>query len=182
MIAGTLGGRRITAPPGRGTRPTSDRVREALFSMLGDLTGLTVLDLFAGSGALGIEALSRGAAHVTFVESHQPAMRVLRDNLAALGLKDRATAHRRDWRAVVEAEAKAGRRYDVCVADPPYSMTSAFASHFDAVTPLLNPGAQVVVEHSRTDEPRLAGVHDTRVRRYGNTAVTIGVIGEGDGG
>jgi len=182
IVAGTLGGRRIKAPPGRGTRPTSDRVREAVFSMLGDLTDLTVLDLFSGSGALGIEALSRGAMSATFVEPNQTAMRVLRENLAALGLKERAITHRRDWRAALESEAVAGRRYDVCVADPPYSMTSGFASRVDAVFPLLTPGARVVVEHSRTFEPRLEGLIDVRVKRYGNTAVTIGSYGEGGGG
>ena len=86
VVAGTLGGRRLRAPRGTDTRPTSDRVREAVFSMLGPLDGMRVLDLFAGSGALGIEALSRGATHAVFVERTRPALDVLRANLEALGL------------------------------------------------------------------------------------------------
>src|SRR5262249_58893941 len=87
VIAGALGGRRLVAPRGAATRPTSDRVREALFSALGDVGGARVLDVFAGTGALGIEALSRGAEHATFVESARPALAALRANLAALGIE-----------------------------------------------------------------------------------------------
>src|SRR5262249_36636856 len=90
VIAGHLGGRRLSAPRGLATRPTSDRVREALFSALGDVGGATVLDLYAGTGALGIEALSRGAAGATFVENARPALAALRGNLAALGLEEQA--------------------------------------------------------------------------------------------
>src|SRR5579859_1944240 len=90
VIAGELGGRRLRSPRGEATRPTSGRVREALFSMLGEIDGARVLDLFAGSGALGIEALSRGAASATFVEHAPPALAALRANLAALGLGERS--------------------------------------------------------------------------------------------
>ena len=96
VIAGELGGRRLATPRGDATRPTSERVREALFSMLGRSDGLRVLDLFAGSGALGIEALSRGAAHATFVERSAPALAALRANLAALGLGERASVRAGD--------------------------------------------------------------------------------------
>ena len=95
MIAGRLGGRRLKAPSGRATRPTSDRVREALFAMLGELEGASVLDLFAGTGALGIEALSRGAVRAVFVESDAGAVRALTENLAALGLGLREAEVRR---------------------------------------------------------------------------------------
>src|SRR5580704_10651585 len=102
VIAGTLGGRRLRAPAGRATRPTSDRVREALFSMLGEIDGARVLDLFAGSGALGIEALSRGAAHAVFVERDAGAAAVLRENLRALGVgPEQAELRRADARAAL---------------------------------------------------------------------------------
>src|ERR1700758_5362053 len=114
VIAGTLGGRRLKAPPGRATRPTSDRVREALFSMLGELDGERVLDLFAGSGALGIEALSRGAARAVFVERGAAAGRVLRENLGSLGLgPERAELRREDAAAALRAAAAARETYDL---------------------------------------------------------------------
>src|SRR5205085_1825654 len=97
VVAGRLGGRRLAAPKGAATRPTADRVREAIFSVLGDVTDLTVLDLFAGSGALGIEAVSRGAAQATFVERARPALAALRTNLDALGID--AEVHAGDARA-----------------------------------------------------------------------------------
>ncbi len=124
VIAGGLGGRRLRAPRGLATRPTSDRVREALFSALGHVTSARVLDLYAGTGALGIEALSRGAAHATFVESARPALAALRENLAALGLAGAA-------RVVAQPVAGAASRiggggwlagpFDLVFADPPYA-------------------------------------------------------------
>lgn len=140
IIAGTLGGRRIAAPPGRATRPTREAVREAWFSALGPgVAGVRVLDLFAGSGALGIEALSRGAAEVTFVERGREAARVLESNLETLGLWDRATVVRSDVGAFLEAlSTSAGEeapRFDLALADPPYAspwparLAAALAEH-----------------------------------------------------
>src|SRR4051794_34321986 len=107
VIAGTLGGRRLKTPAGRGTRPTSDRVREALFSMLGELGGARVLDLFAGTGALGIEALSRGAGRAVFVERDTRAAAVLSENLAALGLGlERAELRRAEALAALRTAAE----------------------------------------------------------------------------
>src|SRR5918999_4707697 len=131
VIAGRYGGRRLQAPPGAATRPTSDRVREALFSVLGGrVDGANVLDLFAGSGALGIEALSRGAAEATFVDSAPAAARAVRANLEALGLE--AEVHRADARAFLRAARKGGRQYDLVLIDPPYRRAAALARELAA--------------------------------------------------
>lgn len=118
IVAGELGGRVILVPGRIGLRPTGDRVREAWFSALGPLVGMSVLDLFAGSGALGIEALSRGASHVDFVEADGRLTTALRSNLEGLGVSDRADVHRGDVFAYLESHP--GRQWDVALADPPY--------------------------------------------------------------
>ncbi len=119
VIAGSLGGRRLVAPPGRATRPTSDRVREALFSILGDVAGLAVLDLYAGTGALGIEALSRGASHATFVEQARSALRSLRQNRAALHLASRARVVAAPVERVLAAPPWLGETIDLVFIVPP---------------------------------------------------------------
>ncbi len=167
-MAGEWGGRRLVAPPGRGTRPTTDRVREAWMSAVDPyLEGARVLDLFAGSGALGLEALSRGAAHATFVEQAPPALQSLRANLSALGAASRAEVVRGDAvRYVAGLEAGA---FDVAFADPPYAQgfAAALMEAFAAV-----PFAGLLcIEHGRNDEiPELPGA---RTRRYGDTALTF---------
>src|SRR5829696_2263003 len=119
IVAGQFRGRRLQAPHGTSVRPTSDRVREALFSILGDVTGLRVLDLFAGSGALGIEALSRGAADAVFVESSRRAAEVVRENLRAVGEED-APVRVESVQAYLR-RASGQATYDLVFADPPYS-------------------------------------------------------------
>ncbi len=122
VIAGTLGGRRLKAPAGRVTRPTSDRVREALFAMLGQLEGARVLDLFAGTGALGIEALSRGAERAVFVERDARVMAVLKDNLAALEIgSPPADTRRMDALAALRSARGREETYDLLFIDPPYA-------------------------------------------------------------
>ncbi|HXR28513.1 MAG TPA: 16S rRNA (guanine(966)-N(2))-methyltransferase RsmD [Solirubrobacteraceae bacterium] len=174
VIAGSLGGRRLKAPHGRLTRPTSDRVREALFSMLGELTGVRALDLFAGSGALGIEALSRGARRAVFVERDRTAARVLGENLAALALSPPAAELRCD--EVLRALQSARERketYDLVFIDPPYSQARDLGRELTkALPPLLAPGARVVVESDRRAPLQLETPVE-RQRRYGNTSVTI---------
>jgi 16S rRNA (guanine(966)-N(2))-methyltransferase RsmD len=180
VIAGRLGGRRLKAPPGRGTRPTADRVREALFSMLGDVSGAVVLDLFAGTGALGIEALSRGARRAVFVERAPGALAVLRENLRALGL-DANTAEVRPVDALQAARTAlaAAEAYDLVFIDPPYSRARDLTPELSAaIPPLLRPGAHVVVESDRRSPLVLDLVGDNqvavqRVRRYGDTSITI---------
>jgi 16S rRNA (guanine966-N2)-methyltransferase len=171
VIAGRFGGRRLSAPRGALTRPTADRVREALFSVLGDLEGARVLDLFAGSGALGIEALSRGAAEATFVDSAPAALRALRDNLAALDLE--AEVRRADARGFLRAARKTGRQYDLVFLDPPYRRAAALARELDRDLPaVLSPGARVAVETGR-QAPLHLGLPLLDERRYGDTLIRI---------
>jgi 16S rRNA (guanine966-N2)-methyltransferase len=166
IVAGEWRGRRIAAPDDPRVRPTADRVREAWMSIVHPrLDGARVLDLFAGSGALGLEALSRGAASADFVESNAPSLRALRANIAHLGAGERATVHRGDaLRFVGKLERGA---YDVAFADPPYKLGMAervAARWLDA------PFASVLgVEHASRERMPEGG----ETRRYGDTAVTI---------
>ncbi|HEX3511475.1 MAG TPA: 16S rRNA (guanine(966)-N(2))-methyltransferase RsmD [Solirubrobacteraceae bacterium] len=181
VIAGRLGGRRLRAPAGRGTRPTSDRVREALFSMLGDVEGAVVLDLFAGTGALGIEALSRGARRAVFVEREPQAARVLAANLTELELHEPVAELRRtDARAAMRTARERAETYDLLFIDPPYRQTGAWGRDLATTLPeLLAPGARIVVESDRRAAPELgdlaasAGLTIERQRRYGDTSITI---------
>jgi len=184
IIAGSAGGRRIRVPSGTGTRPTSDRVREALFSALeselGGLSGLRFLDLFAGSGAIGIEARSRGAGHVSLVEEDKRAAALIRRNCDELGLS---------WCDVIALPAERFLSappvapYDVVFADPPYAMSDSAVA--DLLGRLVSngwaaPGALLVVERSsRSTElvwPR--SVTKGRVRKYGETTLWYGIARE----
>jgi 16S rRNA (guanine966-N2)-methyltransferase len=171
IVAGAYGGRRLAAPRGGRTRPTADRVREALFSMLGPVADARVLDLFAGSGALGLEALSRGAAEVTFVDSSAAATRAVRTNLEALGAG--AEVLRSDARAFLRKARAAGRQYDLVFLDPPYQRAGAVAEALAGdLAAVLAPGARVVAESDRRSplELPLALQAD---RRYGDTLIRI---------
>jgi 16S rRNA (guanine966-N2)-methyltransferase len=168
IVAGEWGGRRIQAPPGRATRPTTDRVREAWMSAVAaELPGARVLDLFAGSGALGLEALSRGAASATFVENAPAALMALSANLASLGAGGRAQVVRTD--AVRFVEALPAGAFDVAFADPPYGkgFAAALLNAF-AAAPFA---ALLCVEHGRGEE--LPPLPDLRTRRYGDTCLTF---------
>jgi len=172
VIAGSYGGRRLQAPAGLDTRPTSDRVREALFSILGErVAGARVLDLFAGSGALGIEALSRGAAEATFVDSAQAAIRAVRANLEAIGVE--AEVRRADARRFLGAASAAARQYDLVFLDPPYRLTGRLGGELTASLPVvLAPGAAVVAESDRR-APLELGLPILDERRYGDTLIRI---------
>jgi len=165
IIAGEFKGRRLKTPAGRTVRPTSDRVREAWFSMLQQsIPEARVLDLFAGSGALGFEALSRGAVSVDFVEKHQTSLATIRANADTLNVADRVTIHRTD--AMRFAERLQPRVYDVAFADPPYATDDA-----ERLVALFRqtPFARVLsIEHSA--DRLLAG---DETRRYGDTAITF---------
>jgi 16S rRNA (guanine966-N2)-methyltransferase len=170
VIAGRWGGRRLQAPPGRSTRPTSDRVREALFSMLGArVDGARVLDLFAGSGALGLEALSRGAAEATFVDSAPAALRAVRANLEALD--GEAEIVRSDARRFVVSASAAARQYDLVFLDPPYRLAGRLGRELsEALPPVLAPDALVVSESDRRTPLHIElPLHDER--RYGDTLI-----------
>jgi len=179
VIAGSARGRRLEAPHGRVVRPTADRVKEALFSILGsrvDLDGAAVLDLFAGSGALGIEALSRGAATVTFVEHDHGARRALQANLARCGFTDRAATLGQAVQAALARLAGEGARFDGVLMDPPYGKGLADrALGLLAAGGLVEPGGWAAVEHHADD--RLAAAYGdlrlTTAKRYGKTVVSL---------
>ena len=172
VVAGQYGRRRLAAPRGAGTRPTSDRVREALFSLLGPLDGVRVLDLFAGSGALGIEALSRGAAAATFVDSAARATRAVEDNLRALAIEGPAV-HRQDARAFLRNASAAGRQYDLVFLDPPYRRAAGLGPELSRALPeVLAPAARVVCESDRRAPLELALRLEVE-RRYGDTLIRI---------
>jgi 16S rRNA (guanine966-N2)-methyltransferase len=166
VVAGTAGGLKLAAPSGHTTRPTSDRVREATFNALGSMgvvDDAEVVDLFAGSGAMGIEALSRGAAHVTFVDSDRRARRAIEANLETTKLADRALVVGDDVMAFLEMTE---RRFDLAVLDPPYAYDAwpevLAALHADVA----------VLESDRPIEPG-PGWAVARSRSYGTTVVTI---------
>ena len=174
IVGGRFGGRRLVTPAGNATRPTSDRVREALFAILGPLDGLAVLDLFAGSGALGLEALSRGAERAVFCDSARPALRALWANVAALGLAaDAAEVRPNDARAVLRNARRAGETYDLVLIDPPYRLAAALGRELsEGLAGLLNPGARVVSESDRR-APLVLDLPLEDERRYGDTLIRI---------
>lgn len=179
IVAGSAGGRRLAVPPGRGTRPTSDRTREALFSTvesLIELDGARVLDLYAGSGAVGLEAVSRGAARALLIESDPRAVRVLRENAAALGLPG---AEVRAERAEGLAATPAGEAFDLVFADPPYQLPAAELAA--VLTDLagngwLAPDAAVVIERASRDPEWVwpKPLVPLRSRRYGEATLWYG--------
>jgi 16S rRNA (guanine(966)-N(2))-methyltransferase RsmD len=173
VVAGRFGGRSLIAPRGRATRPTSDRVREALFSILGpaSVEGARVLDLFAGSGALGIEALSRGAADTVLVDASAAAVTAIRRNLETLGAV--AEVRRQDALSYLRSAFRDARQYDLVFLDPPYRHASALGRELStALRPILAPAARVVAESDRRAplELDLALLDE---RRYGDTLIRI---------
>jgi 16S rRNA (guanine966-N2)-methyltransferase len=174
VIGGELGGRVLRGPPRSGVRPTTDRVREALFEILGEaVEDARVLDLYSGTGAMGIEALSRGASHCDFVESDSKASEVVRDNLLRTALVDRAKV----WPlTVARAMGRLQGPYDLVVADPPYEYDRAQSELAEVVTRgLLAEEGTLVVEHSqrRSWPEELGGRKQLMSRRYGDTRVTM---------
>jgi 16S rRNA (guanine966-N2)-methyltransferase len=179
VIAGSARGLRLRAP-GEGTRPLADRVKQTLFAILEpDLSGANVLDLFAGSGAGGIEALSRGAAKATFVECDAGAARVIAENLAFTRLAERGRIARADAMAYLKGEAASDGPFDMVLVDPPYAetklMEDALLRLASAEQPLLAPDCWVVAKHFwRTPPPAVVGLlASVRTRRFGETALTF---------
>ena len=177
VVAGAYAGRRLRAPRGPHTRPTPDRVREALFSILGPLDGLRVLDLYAGSGALGIEALSRGAEEATFVDSHAAAARAVRENLERVG-SERGRVFRADVSSFLRGAARHGDRWDLVLLDPPYRLAPRLGPALGPLlVPVLGTEARIVCESSSKHPLRL----DLPVigeRRYGDTTLVIQTGGD----
>jgi 16S rRNA (guanine(966)-N(2))-methyltransferase RsmD len=178
IVAGRFKGRHLVAPRDGATRPTSEKVREAVFSMLGDVGGLAVLDAFAGTGALGLEALSRGAARVVFVESRRPALTALSDNLATVGATaPEATTIPRPVERAHDAVAPHGP-FDLIFADPPWAMIDGGeaprALGVLLAAPVASDDAVLVLEHaSRSAAPEVAGFSVDETRRWGDTAATF---------
>ena len=172
VISGALGGRRLASPPG-GTRPTSDRVREALFSTLGPVEGMRVLDLFAGSGALAMEALSRGASQAVLVEKDRRTARVAGENIETLGLDDRATLVVGRAEAELARLARDGEQVGLVFADPPYRQGLETLRGLSAgLSRVVAPGGRIVVESHRRD-PAALDLPMVHERQYGDTAIRI---------
>jgi 16S rRNA (guanine966-N2)-methyltransferase len=172
IVAGSRRGHRIAAPSGVVTRPTSDRVREAVFSIVGLIEGAAVLDLFAGSGAMGLEALSRGAARCVFVERDRAAARVIQANLEKLRLTG-AVVVTGDAAAALRDERDRGRLYDLVLVDPPYDEWERHEPQLaDLVPAVLGDGGLVVVETSERVEPELP-LAPVTTRRYGSARITV---------
>jgi 16S rRNA (guanine(966)-N(2))-methyltransferase RsmD len=176
VIAGTARSIRLDAP-GPGTRPLADRVKQTLFAILEPaLPGARFLDLFAGSGAAGIEALSRGATHATFVERDPGAVRVIRANLARTNLADRATVTRADALAWLHERARSqDAPPTIVLVDPPYDEPATLSAALELLEPLLAPGGRVVAKHFWRDTPpaRIGLLASERERRFGETALTF---------
>jgi 16S rRNA (guanine966-N2)-methyltransferase len=172
VIAGTARGRPLVAPRGTATRPISDRVKETLFGILADrVPDARVVDLYAGSGAVGIEALSRGAAHCDFVEHDRRALAAIRENLQRAGVGDRGSVHGQEVLPYLAASGE--DRFDLAILDPPYSERAILAP-LERLVGRLAPGATVVIKHHwRTPVPRAQGLTTWRVRRFGETTLTF---------
>lgn len=182
VIAGEAGGRRLAVPDGRDTRPTSDRAREGLFatitSIAGPLDGARVLDLYAGSGAVGLEALSRGAGHVLLVEQGARAVRVIRENIEAIGLPGAVLVADRVERVL--GRGPGGDRYDLVFADPPYALADAAVERVLSLLAeggWLAPRALVIVERATRSGPVSwpDGFTPDRDRRYGEATFWYGL-------
>jgi len=176
IIAGTLRHRKLVAPPGSATRPTTDRVREALFSILGDLRGLTVLDCYAGTGALGLEALSRGADRAIFIEPARDAARAIEDNISTLGLRERATLVRSNVERAHGALTPLGP-FDLVLSDPPWAIAGEAARTVLSTTAgLLQPGALLVLGHRAREPvelPESTSLALEQRRRWGDSGLSF---------
>lgn len=177
IITGSAKGQKLKAPRGNAVRPTADRVKESLFNIIaGRVEGAQVADLFAGTGNLGLEALSRGAAAAVFVDSSQASLTLVRENAALTHLNARAEFYRLEAAAAVSRLSQAGRRFDLVFCDPPYNrgLAAAILQTIDR-TPFLATGGLIVLEHSQ-HEPvpaDLATLSIIRTQRYGETLVTF---------
>jgi 16S rRNA (guanine966-N2)-methyltransferase len=171
IVAGRHKGRRLRAPAGTGTRPTADRVREAVFSILGPLNGLRVLDLYAGSGALGLEALSRGAASATFVDSGRPAIAAIRANLDAAGEEAEVAASEAvEW---LRAAGRSDRAFDLVFCDPPYDAAAEIAQTLAELLPRVAAPQGLIVTESSKRNPLVLDLPLVDERTYGNTRIAI---------
>jgi 16S rRNA (guanine966-N2)-methyltransferase len=175
IVGGRLGGRRLVAPHDAATRPTADRVREALFSILGPLDGERVLDLYAGTGALALEALSRGALSAVLVESRKQALDAMDANVAALGASSEVVIVRRPVERARQQLVGLGP-FELVFCDPPYAAVESGQAlrALEGLLDLLAPGGRLILEHgSASRAPALAGLEPPDSRRYGDTTLSF---------
>ncbi|NCO66794.1 MAG: 16S rRNA (guanine(966)-N(2))-methyltransferase RsmD [Candidatus Aquicultor secundus] len=177
VIAGSAKGRKLHAPKGQAIRPTSDRVKEAVFNIIGGrVNDANVLDLFAGTGGFGIEALSRGAKETYFIDTSNEAVRLIKKNLEATGLGDTAIVIKADANKAIKRLVKDGAKFDLIFLDPPYRISVSFlnAILFTLGHHVLQSDGLLVLEHSAKIEPRaVEGLDVESTRVYGDTAVTF---------
>lgn len=185
IVGGTKRGLRLASLPGTTTRPTADRVKEALFNIVAaHVPGASVLDLFAGSGALGIEALSRGARAATFVEHDRRAARIARDNVSRTKFEEQSRVITGDVFSTLKGEGRLAGPFDLIFADPPYGRQLASRVLTAAADPrLLAPDGLLVIEHDKREElPALrANMEQIRTARYGNTVLSFYVLSTENG-
>jgi 16S rRNA (guanine966-N2)-methyltransferase len=171
IISGEFGGRFVSADVGRATHPMGDRVRSALFNMV-DVSGATVLDAYAGTGALGLEALSRGAKRVDFVENNQQAQKVITENITMLGVDDRAKLYKMSIKTFLAKTTET--KYDIILADPPYkSLPAEFSTVFELKNVVKNKGLMILSYSGRLCVPTVNGVVVVDNRRYGEAVLAI---------
>ncbi len=176
IIGGTARSRLIDAPRGMDTRPTQDKVRESLFNILQwEIEDGAVLDLFAGSGALALEALSRGASSAVMVDNSREAAKIIQGNIDRLGFSPKATVIQADWRAAADQLARQKAVFDLVFLDPPYKLTdTGEMCRYLLEKGILAPCAKLIVEHAWGTPPRLdTGLRASDLRRYGSTGITF---------
>lgn len=179
VLTGTAKGRRLKVPKARGVRPTTGRVKKAIFDTLGDISGLNVLDLFAGSGGLGIEALSRKAAHVTFIEKNPMVYRVIRENIFLCGFLDRATLICAHYEVALKRLKKGGKRFGLIFVDPPYVSygRKQVADFINETAELIEDGGVIVIEHNYKIEDLPDGFKRI-TKPFGGTQVSFFIKGD----
>ena len=175
IITGTAKGRRLLAPKSSKIRPALDQVKEAIFNILFDVTGLTILDLFAGTGSMGIEALSRGAAHATFVDEFLPAIQLIEKNLDRCGLKDRAQVIKLPVHRAISMLSRKAHTFDIIFVDPPYLKNYVNSTlQLLAESTIITSSSLIIVEHHPKEPIKaIEGLTITDTRRYGQTHVSF---------
>lgn len=173
VLTGTIKGRKLKVPKGRTIRPTTSRIKKSIFDTLGDINGSVVLDVFAGSGGLGIESLSRGASHVTFIEKNAGVFKLLRDNVASCGFLDRADLICDDYEHATKRLTREGNKFDIVFIDPPYSLYEKreVLDFINLVTECVHYGSIIIIEHEKDLTAEAKGF--SRVTRsFGGTKVS----------
>jgi 16S rRNA (guanine(966)-N(2))-methyltransferase RsmD len=173
VLTGAIKGRKLKVPKGRAIRPTTSRIKKSMFDTLGDLHGLRVLDIFAGSGGLGIESLSRGASHVTFIEKDPGVFKLLRDNVSSCGFLDKADMICDDYERATKRLGNEGSKFDIVFIDPPYRLYEKMEvlDFVNLVTNCVDYGSIIIIEHERNLTAEAKGF-SRLTRSFGGTKVS----------